>query len=82
MKKFNEQAFLIDMASICWDQIVSPCTEIDLLHSLNIDLKWNYITESIQNSEGNTNEAWKATNQLMNKRSKTINIDQLKKKGM
>ena len=31
MKNFNEQAFLADVASICWDQIASQCTEIDLV---------------------------------------------------
>ena len=31
MTKFNEQAFLADVASICWDQIASQCTEIDLV---------------------------------------------------
>ena len=31
MKKFNEQVFLADVASICWDQIASQCTELDLV---------------------------------------------------
>ena len=31
MKKFDEQAFLVAFASICWDQIVSQCTKIDLV---------------------------------------------------
>ena len=150
MKKFNEQAFLADGASICWDQIASQCTEIDLVvqewsnefssiierhapmkkirvsekycpwfnadlkrmirgrdklkkkaiktgsplllssykhlrnqvNRFNNDLKPRYFTDSIQNSEGNTKETWKTLNQLMNKRSKTTNIDYLKQEGI
>ena len=37
--------------------------------------------ESIQNSEGNAEETWKALNQLVNKSSKTTNIDYLKQEG-
>ena len=149
MKKVNEKAFLAYVASICWDQIASQCTEIDLVvqewsnafssiiekharmktilasekycpwvnadlkkrirsrdklnkkaiktrsllllssykhlrnqfNRFTIDLKRKYFTESIQNSEGNTKETWKALNQLMNKRSKTTNTDYLKQEG-
>ena len=31
IKKCNEQAFLPDVASICWDQIACQCTKIDLV---------------------------------------------------
>ena len=31
VKKFNEQAFLADIVSICWDQIACQCTKIDLV---------------------------------------------------
>ena len=31
MKKINEQAFVADVASICWGQIASQCTKIDLV---------------------------------------------------
>ena len=49
------------------------------VNRLNIDLKRKHFTEKIQNPKGNTKETWKALNQLMNKRSKTTNIDLLKK---
>ena len=51
------------------------------VNRFNNDLKRKYFTDSIQNSEGNTKETWKALNQLMNKRSKTTNIDYLKQEG-
>ena len=51
------------------------------VNRLNIDLKWKHFTEIIQNSEGNTKETWEALNQLMNKKSKTTNINQLKQEG-
>ena len=51
------------------------------VNRLNIDLKRRNFTEKIQNSESNTKETWKALNQLMNKRSTTTNIDQLKQEG-
>ena len=51
------------------------------VNRLNIDLKRKYFTESIKNSEGNTKESWKALKQIMNKRSKTTNIDHLKQEG-
>ena len=31
MRKFNKQAFLADVSSICWDRIASQCIEIDLI---------------------------------------------------
>ena len=148
MKRFNEKAFLEDAASICWGQIASQCTEIDIVaqewsnafssviekhapmktisasekycpwvndlkrmirsrdklkkkaiktgspfllssykhlrnqvNRFNIDLKRKYFTESIQNSEGNSKETWNALNQLMNKKSKTTNINYVKQEG-
>ena len=51
------------------------------VNRLNIDLKRKHFTEKIQNSEGNTKETWKALHKLMNKRSKTTNIDELKQEG-
>ena len=48
------------------------------VNRFNNDLKRKYFRDSIQNSEGNAKETWKALNQLMNKRCKTTNIDYLK----
>ena len=48
---------------------------------MNIILKQKYFTERIKSSEGNTQEIWKALNQLMHTRSKTTNIDHLKQEG-
>ena len=42
MNKFNEQAFLADVASIFWDQIASQCTEIDL-----VEQEWSNAFSSI-----------------------------------
>ena len=42
MKKFNEQAFLADVASIYWDQVASQCTEID-----SVVQEWSYAFSSI-----------------------------------
>ena len=149
LKKFNGEAFLTDVASISWEQIVSKSDHLDSLvqewtnifsyivekhapmktirvsekycpwinndlkalirsrdklkkaavksgsplllasyrhvrnkvNRLNIDLKRQYFTTKIQSSQGNMKETWKTLNQLMNKRSKSTNINLMKQDG-
>ncbi len=47
------------------------------VNKLNISLKKQYFSEKILLHEGNMKESWRTINQLLNKRSKTTNIDQL-----
>ena len=51
------------------------------VNRLNIVLKRGYFTTKIQSSQGEMKETWKTLNQLMNKRSKSTNIDLLKQDG-
>ena len=51
------------------------------VNRLNIDLKRQYFTTKIQSSQGNMKETWKTLNQLMNKRSKSTNINLMKQDG-
>ena len=51
------------------------------VNTSNIDLKRKDFIKKIQNSEGNTKGTCTALNQLMNKRPKTTNFDQLKQEG-
>ena len=48
------------------------------VNSLNIQLKRQYFSAKISESKGNTKESWKTVNELLNKRSKSCNIDFLK----
>ena len=48
---------------------------------LNIQLKKQYYTNKISACQGNMKESWKAINELLNKRSKSSNIDCLKESG-
>ena len=48
---------------------------------LNIQLKKQYYTNKISACQGNMKESWKAINELLNKRSKSCNIDCLKQSG-
>ena len=48
---------------------------------LNIQLKKQYYTNKISACKGNMKESWKAINELLNKRSKSSNIDCLKESG-
>ena len=42
---------------------------------LNVQLKKQYYTNRTSDCQGNMKESWKAINELLNKRSKTSNID-------
>ena len=48
---------------------------------LNIQLKKQYYTNKISDCQGNMKESWKAINELLNKRSKSSNIDCLRESG-
>ena len=48
---------------------------------LNIQLKKQYYTNKISACQGNMKESWKTVNELLNKRSKSSNIDCLKESG-
>ena len=48
------------------------------VNSLNIQLKRPYVYAKISECKGNTKESWKTVNELLNKRSKSCNIDPLK----
>ena len=48
---------------------------------LNIQLKKQYYTNKISACQGNMKESWKAINEILNKRSKSSNIDCLKETG-
>ena len=47
------------------------------VNKLNIDLKRQYFSEKITQHEGNMKESWKIINQVVNKRSKSTNINNL-----
>ncbi len=48
------------------------------VNSLNNQLKKQYFTDRISINQGNMKESWKAVNELLNKRSKSSNINCLK----
>ena len=48
------------------------------VNSLNIQLKRQYFSAKISECKGNIKESWKTVNELLNKRSKSCNIDCLK----
>ena len=48
------------------------------VNSLNIQLKRQYFSAKISECKGNMKESWKTINELLNKRSKSSNIDCLK----
>ena len=48
------------------------------VNTLNVQLKKEYYTNKISACEGNTKESWTAVGELLNKRSKSSNIDCLK----
>ena len=48
------------------------------VNSLNIQLKRQYFSAKISECKGNMKESWKTVNELLNKRSKSCNIDCLK----
>ncbi len=48
------------------------------VNSMNIQLKKKYFTDTISANQDNMKESWKAINELLNKRSKSSNIDCLK----
>eukprot|EP00794_Sanderia_malayensis_P016541 gene16541-18216_t len=48
---------------------------------LNIQLKQQYYTNMISACQSNMKESWKTINELLNKRSKSSNIDSLKESG-
>ena len=48
------------------------------VNSLNIQLKRQYFSAKIFECKGNMKESWKTVNELLNKRSKSCNIDCLK----
>ena len=48
---------------------------------LNTQLKKQYHTNRISDCQGNMKESWKAINELLNKRSKSNNIDCLRESG-
>ena len=51
------------------------------VNSLNIQLKKQYFSTKISECRGNMKESWKAINELLNKRSKSCNIDCLRDSG-
>ena len=51
------------------------------VNALNAQLKKQHYTNRISASKGNMKESWKAINELLNKRSKSSNIDCLKESG-
>ena len=51
------------------------------VNSLNIQLKKQYFSTKISECKGNTKESWKTINGLLNKRSKSCNIDCIKDSG-
>ncbi len=52
------------------------------VNSMNIQLKKRYFTNKISECKGNMKDSWKAVNELLNKRSKSSNIDCLKESGI
>ena len=63
--------------------LMDPYRQIrNKVNVLNIQLKEQYYyTNKISACQGNMKESWKAINELLNKRSKSSNIDCLKKSG-
>ena len=51
------------------------------VNTLNKQLKRQYYTNKISACKGNMKESWKTINELLNKRSKSSNIDCLKENG-
>ena len=51
------------------------------VNSLNVQLKKQYFSAKISECKGNMKESWKTVNELLNKRSKSCNIDCLKDSG-
>ena len=51
------------------------------VNSLNIQLKKQYFSTKISECKGNMKESWKTINELLNKRSKSCNIDCIKDSG-
>ena len=51
------------------------------VNALNIQLKKQYYADKISACEGNMKNSWKTINELLNKRSKSSNIDCLKESG-
>ena len=51
------------------------------VNSMNNQLKKQYFTDRIAACQGNMKDSWKAINELLNKRSKSSNIDCLKDSG-
>lgn len=48
------------------------------VNSLNVQLKKQYYSSKISECKGNLKESWKAINELLNKQSKSSNIDCIK----
>ena len=48
------------------------------VNNLNKKLKKEYFSKKITHNKGNLKETWKTINLLLNKRSKTTNIESLK----
>ena len=51
------------------------------VNSLNIQLKKQYFSTKISECKGNMKESWKTINELLNKRSKSCNIDCIEDSG-
>ena len=51
------------------------------VNKVNINLKRLYFSDKIIQTEGNMEETWKTIKQLLNKRSKSTNIDLISDKG-
>ena len=51
-------------------------------NSVNIKLKKQYFSTKISECKGNMKESWKTINEVLNKRSKSCNIDCTKTLGM
>ena len=149
MKNFDKDAFLADVAGICWEQGFSETDDVNVLvtqwstlfsliidkhapiktlrvsenycpwvnddlkqllrsrdklkkaavksksqllmtsyrhirnknNKQNFELKRQYFLERLAQAKGNTKESWKTINQVLNKRSKSTNIDLLKGPG-
>ena len=45
------------------------------VNSMNVQLKRQYFSKKISECKGNMKESWKKINELLNKRSKSCNID-------
>ena len=51
------------------------------VNSLNIQLKKQYFSTKLSECKGNMKESWKTINELLNRRSKSCNIDCIKDSG-